>query len=426
LNNLVTTDQTYINRKMLNTNLYSPEVTEKLLIGSLFDPNDKYIYIGSTGSMGGSKYKITHVDKYYILFPVQQVVEEHQSFNQRKNIKNTGKGVYSVASTEIANETVIADIESFIRPVVVAKDVNINIDSWLESSKEEYNYEVLKNSICDRYGLVDDLFELTIMIIEQSEEFNTRFLMDIIVELFEHDNPANKTADNELIKFYRNIIKVYEQFRAIIYIYDVLKYKDVARKITSKLIAEEINGTFQSKYPKSQPIGFLSFNSILIYDMLPAQDNSGEMTSNWLRVNKLNMNQQTQYVENDKLIGYMEMGTVGKMKFKTRSPLHIIKKEHKTSKKSNQSIDSRGFERGIVCSTKSKYELLKIAEQLDISVNKMHLAPSNRNNINPGKLKIKSICMEIRAKLILLEITQRQKESKIKYFYLWNEIENKM
>jgi hypothetical protein len=101
-----------------------------------------------------------------------------------------------------------------------------------------------------------------------------------------------------------------------------------------------------------------------------------------------------EYIENDTIVGYDEKSKTGvHVRFKIRSPIHIIKK-HK---------DSRLIEKGTVCKSKSKTYLRYIIKKLDITV--------------PEKINVEEICVFIRSKLIRLELKERIKKSKIKYFY---------
>lgn len=101
-----------------------------------------------------------------------------------------------------------------------------------------------------------------------------------------------------------------------------------------------------------------------------------------------------EYIENDDIIGYDEKSKTGvHVRFKIRNPIHNIKK-HK---------DSRLIEKGTVCKSKSKAYLRGVAKKIDINL--------------PDKFNVDELCMLIRSKLIRLELKERIKKSKIKYFY---------
>jgi hypothetical protein len=73
--------------------------------------------------------------------------------------------------------------------------------------------------------------------------------------------------------------------------------------------------------------------------------------------------------------------------------------------------DTRTIERGIVCSTKSKDDLVDIARKLGIDTKKMQR----------GDFRIKTLCDMIKNKLLEMEMKHRQRDDKYKVFYLWNE-----
>lgn len=100
------------------------------------------------------------------------------------------------------------------------------------------------------------------------------------------------------------------------------------------------------------------------------------------------------YEENDTIIGYDEKSKTGvHVRFKIRNPIHNIRR-HK---------DSRLIEKGTVCKSKSKTYLRKVADRLDINI--------------PTKVNVEELCVVIRSKLIRLELKERIRKSKVKYFY---------
>ncbi len=165
--------------------------------------------------------------------------------------------------------------------------------------------------------------------------------------------------------------------------------------------------------PGTTPIGYMAAKSVRLYD---------SSDKRWFEVSKIAMNRHITYKENDMIIGYLETAE-DHMKFKLRKPVQFIREDirkdimMKKSRyedditKSYRAVtgDTRLVERGIVCSTKNKYELLKIMASLGISVSKL-----DRND-----MRIKRLCWMIRMKLIEKEIRERQKDSRVKYLYRW-------
>jgi hypothetical protein len=126
------------------------------------------------------------------------------------------------------------------------------------------------------------------------------------------------------------------------------------------------------------------------------------------------MNIRTEFSENNIVVGYFDIlkGTED-VKFKMRKPVHEIRKNVASG-------DIRLLERGIVCDTKNKPDLLKIARELKLDMEEE--ARRGKYVTSEGrikKIKIRNICEAIRDKLIDLEAKERQKDTKIKYFYMF-------
>lgn len=104
------------------------------------------------------------------------------------------------------------------------------------------------------------------------------------------------------------------------------------------------------------------------------------------------------YTENDIIVGFDEQSPTGvHTRFKLRKPVQRIKRHS----------DNRLIERGTVCKSKSKADLRKIADQIGAII--------------PDKINVEGLCGIIRSKLIRLELKERIKGSKIKWFYFFYE-----
>jgi hypothetical protein len=102
------------------------------------------------------------------------------------------------------------------------------------------------------------------------------------------------------------------------------------------------------------------------------------------------------YIENNIIIGYNDKSQNGThVRFKMREPIHNIKKYK----------DTRLISRGVVCKSKSKVELKKLAKKLDV------VLPDDE------RINVEELCVLVRSKLIRLELKERIKKSKIKWFY---------
>ena len=222
--------------------------------------------------------------------------------------------------------------------------------------------------------------------------------MEDIIDYYvtEQINPKSQievSKEKEIL--YDKIIDLFDQFLIIIYVEDLIKYKDTAKKISNTYIINNKNPSKQtSKLNLDTPIGYIAKNSIHIYDK-----------PNWIEVSKISMNRYKSYNENEDIIGFFEISDDEKVLFKLRKSIQLLQKD---IKKSNKIIDSRLVERGIACETRSKKELINLANKLNIK---------NTQDIS----RIKKLCNDIQKKLLSLEIKERQKDSRIKYVYLSHE-----
>jgi hypothetical protein len=99
--------------------------------------------------------------------------------------------------------------------------------------------------------------------------------------------------------------------------------------------------------------------------------------------------------ENNIIVGFDHLSAGGlHIRFRLRNPRQKIKHQK----------DARLAERGIICTSHSKPFLRELGKKLGIK------------NM-PEKANITTLCNEIRARLMFLELTERAKGSNIKYFY---------
>ncbi len=168
---------------------------------------------------------------------------------------------------------------------------------------------------------------------------------------------------------------------------------------------------------------------------------NGIAKGRWIEVSKIALNKHVSYKENEVIIGVLESAG-DHMRFKLRKPVHKIKediaKETQLRKAIKSNVmsrinstvegdttstvyekegmasrtvanDTRLIERGIVCGTKNKWDLLHIIAALGISVSKM----------GRSEMRIRRLCDIIKDKLISNEIKERQHDGKYKYIYSW-------
>lgn len=340
--------------KLVTGNILTNEDALESTVSKIFDPNDKYIYIG------GDRFVVQQVGMYYIMFPV-------------------------------VNGVVVRDADSYLRVPSGETGVKIDMDKWIEEQKSEYNYLMRKQQFKQMYcGTLD--------VMKFLGDFDANFYNKLLEEIIVYYVDGKPKVDEQLKVLYQKVIELFDRFRIIVYLDEVLRYRDTAKKFTSgNVISVSKGGDEASKkiaavIPTSTPIGFLTQKSVRLYD-----------SPNWIEVSKSSMNKRTHFTENDIIVGYFDQGVDGKMKFKLRKPVQQLRKE--------MGKDTRMIERGIVCSTKSKDDLIDIAKRLGIDTKKMQRAD----------FRIKTLCDIIKNKLLEMEMKHRQRDDKYKVFYLWNE-----
>lgn len=373
-----------------STNIISMEkvsMSESYFIERLFDQNEKYIYIDK------KKHTIVHISKYYILFPMSDIPDMPINNTIGVNDIITGK--------KISTDRPSIDVETYLRAAAPKSGIRISISNYIKHSKTDINFNITRLQFIEKYSSADECAMFN-MLTEYSADFQKLLIEEIIKAKM-----LGETTPNEGL--YQKIITLFNKFKVFIYLTDIIKYKDVVKHYKTPID--------ESSYGKLIPIGYISAKSVRLYDVTD---------SKWFEVSKLSLNRHITYKENDIIIGYFE-DAPDHMKFKIRKSVQFIREdirkdiiakqtktetEYMTSYRSrNRAItgDTRLVERGIVCSTKGKYELLKILANLGVSISKL----------DRGQIRIKKLCWLIRMRLIENEIKERQKDTKYKWLYSW-------
>lgn len=360
------------------------EMTPGILLERLFDPADKYIYIGMI------RYKITQLSEYYILFPISEQVVNPLNIVYIEYLEHARDHIRALIKDNVgAQDRLIIDVEAYMRPIKHFNGSVISIDKFIKGARKDANFVEKKKSFVETYS--DKSVDLMPFLYEYSAEFQKKFLEEAI----EWKHSKTKNANSGL---YLRVIEYISLFGAIVIFYELKKYRDLAKQFHDGLFPD---------VGDDQPMGYVDTRSVRLYDPIEKK---------WLEVNKISMNRQLNYKENEIIVGVFETAE-DYCKFKLRkSVLQITEdvKKHKIGLKSDGAHrttlgDTRLIERGIVCSTKSKYELLKIIANLGISVAKL----------DKTEVRIRHLCSIIKKKLIESEIRERKKDSRYKYIYSW-------
>lgn len=274
------------------------EKPESTFLRKLFDTNDKYIYKGST------KYKITDIGKYFVLFQTNE------------------------------NGEIFRDIEGFARSDVFQSDLRISVEGFTSEIKSEFNYESRRRSLIkslDNESIEDFDFK-SFMI-----RFNLQFYNTLYKEIVEY-KIAMKTFQNRpvskvVIELYDIIIENTKNLEIFVYSDEVKRYKNILK------LFKKYPGV-----PKGTPIGVIGKDAVMLYN-----------GKSWFDVSKVALNHAIDYKENSVIVGYFDDNPASDgMRFKLRKPLQA----------SSGIVDTRLIEKGIVCKTKHKDELESIAKKI--------------------------------------------------------------
>ncbi len=412
LNNLVTPSI-----PVVSATVGRGEITESMLVERLFDQGERYIYIG------GERNKIEQIDKYYILFPIETMVDnplntvyteylEHSRDKERALIKELAESA----------DRVVIDVETYLRRPRTQVGTRINVAKFVKDSRVGINYAAKKAQFIAKYGPLEDITEF---ILEYPEPFQISFLEEAIqyaVVAGSSGAEDNQSPEHAVLPLYKKVLALFDKFRVIIYLKEVAKYKDTAKQYKYGL----------PSLPDSTPLGFSAAKTVRLFD--PQIESSqvhdegqrrgfmGHHGGRWLEVSKIALNRHVTYKENDIIVGHLESAG-DSMRFKLRKPVHrikddILKESHarKMTKSELEGIaartvanDTRLIERGIVCNTKNKRDLLHIIAALGISA----------SQLAKQDIRIKRLCEVIKDRLIALEIKERQHDSRYKYLYSW-------
>lgn len=394
------------------------------IIDKLYDPSDKIITL--PGGQDSIIIPIPDGDKqYFILFPV-----------------------------DIGTHEPIIDIELPYRVMKHESKTVINMNSFIQNKRVDFDYEDKKKIFYRKY--IDISIEnMENVVCEYGTSFHVKFLEECVEYVFRVWTDPHVHL-SEYHEFYFKMLYYYDLLSLVMWCYtskprvfkEYTKYaipvkaKDIKLKAMMKyekrkeeledispddtsdlatsgvinLLKSSINRTsnvwipsefreqfdqtindsyelFRGSKKKSSSISKVSAKLLPIGHYISQFPRVFHPERGWSE-DPTYVQHDQEYIENDTIIGYDEKSRTGvHVRFKIRNPIHNIRK-HK---------DSRLIEKGTVCKSKSKTYLRNLAKKIDI--------------ILPEKFNVDDLCVMMRSKLIRLELKERIKKSKIKYFY---------
>lgn len=106
---------------------------------------------------------------------------------------------------------------------------------------------------------------------------------------------------------------------------------------------------------------------------------------------------QHDWKDNDIVVGFGDKSKKGvHVRFKLRDPIHKMKKVD----------DVRQQQRGTICASINKTDLLKTAKSIGVDIE---------------KINVYKLCDEIKARLLYLDLEERRKKTNIRYYYRFYE-----
>lgn len=372
----------------------------------------------------------------------------HQLFSDNKEIMSLSGQINVIVQIKDMyimvplNKTPSIDVESCFRDYKTVGGRKVSLKKYIAESDHLYDYTQNKIRFHARYDRVS-LNKLPLSLCEYNSTFYIQFVEDIIRYAFDiWTNP--QTIITEYHDFSFRMLYFYSTLELVIYSnsiedmseikhaytkfvsYPKIKDKDKDKKSTNPSISKKailallqtsvdrhmsVDGCADSPQLDEQKIHNLitesreqqnnrSNISIVDPSILPVGHLLGDIPriylpeTGWIDLPEYAHRIKTStFVENDIIVGYYEKSGTGlKVNFKIRKPIQKIKKYK----------DTRLIERGSVCSSKKKHELLEISKKL---------------SINLKCAGIKSICTLIKIKLIENEIRERRKGTNVKWFY---------
>jgi hypothetical protein len=383
------------------------------IVDKLFDPIDKR-FIMPDGSIA----VITQVGTFYMLLPLDgNSVKKHVDLPYRNYASNKG--------------------------------AKVNVKKYLENASVNFNYNDKRSNFRKKYKDIP-IEKLSDAVCDYGVDFHVRFMEDCITYIFNSWTDWN-IDKSDFHDFYFKMLYYYDIIGLVIFAHTAKEYifsmysdyvlptdfmekrrKEIESVTSNKgkisderdkqnllnLIARNISKSScdwcpqvtKELYERSLSKSLERFSLIkqskksnnivkVKPDILPIghffqnvpkfyHPNKGWFSSPEYLVNK------NQWVENPIIIGYNVKSKTGiHVRFKLRNPLQHIKIYK----------DARLIEKGSICSTRSKTFLIDLCKKLKI-------------DIDP-KVSITKICNEVKARLMYLELLERSRGSRIKFFY---------
>lgn len=389
-----------------NPNTFSETIFKVALSKLLWDPDDYYGYIDENEN---PLHSLVDINSRIIEVPGSPptVIMHIGEYYMRLVLEN--------ARTSTQQPLIDVDSLNGFKAHSVSRKIDIN---------NLMSYRSIKNTYADKLSLFisqyvnSDLSEMSHAMCDYGTEFHEILIKDCIETAFQILKSGE--TPNATQQFYYKMLAYYGMLDIIIWADSVKSeyYSWYTKYVTAKTIPKShtndirilqhtINTSGCSWCPndvfdnynrlienllKSKKITQPSMLPVGYYMTEPPKLYNPEM--GWEDVPEYSKTHITNYIENDLIIGYDEKTESGvNVRFKIRRPVQQIELYK----------DSRKIERGSVCISKPKNQLIELIRTLGVTFNK--------------KANVIDLCNIIRKKLIQNEISERKAGTNIKWFY---------
>ena len=328
-------------------------------------------------------------------------------------IKHVGK--YIVRVPILHGHTTYTQPNTPYQRVAPPKILTINVRSAIARIANRTTYEDKRALFYKKYSLVP-FGKMKSVLTEYDAAFHIHLVEDCVK--YVHDVLVGTAPVGEFHDFMFKMLYFYNNLHLIIFangVKSALRYMwtNIAFDVTSKAnpriecLKTTLSTTECSWLPNTraevyrtamvQSSEFLENRATLVpANLVPVghsiRANTALYDGIWHELSE-SIFEPTVVVENDNIIGYhvRSHNDIG-VKFKLRPPMHKL----------SVSADTRKIERGINCTSKPKRDLARLCKTLGLDVQK-----TNTNS-----------CADIEARLIWLELNERNNGTNIKHFYL--------
>lgn len=363
----------------------------KLVYGDDYDVNPTLIVIN------GVKYRISYASGLYILFPARDISKPSAFGENVAHLRGLPDMDYN---TWLSYNM----IENFGKIDITNKLKTLNI-SYTEMKRKFY--EKFRDVDFQRIPLETEIYSI---------DFHIKFIEEAIGYVF--NLLTGKIGRSEYHYFYFKMLHFYKQIELIIYASELpteyfAMYKDYISdrdpgnnflmttiSNSSSIPSFEIKGieSFLTRKINKVPARLLPVGHFLRKEVDAHVVPRLYKPSGWYEEPEFSKDYPIRR-ENDIIVGFYQKNDSGiNPKFKLRNPRHKIK----------QHSDYRLIEKGVVCATKKKSEIIKIAKQLGVDT-----VGSNND-----------VCNRIKINLMSRELKERNKYRKgllkepVRWFYL--------